>query len=161
MERLYRQEKGWVETSECSVMRFYLHLETPPFFIWSKPTANWPSQGVPPGDRSAPAADRGVCACNFCEFSSLALFVTQLGSSVSCTFSLHRERHKASAEILRMTKAQCSTSLGVSSTGNMLAKTSIRGYASGLINIYVLAHGTSSYLRPEKLSTDSTLKSAA
>lgn len=53
------------------------------------------------GDQPAPAAGRDFCAFDFCEGSCLPLFITQPEGSVSCNLSLHRERHKASAEILR------------------------------------------------------------
>lgn len=49
------------------------------------------------GKSTAPAAERDGCACNFCEGSSLPLFVTHPEGSVSCSLSLH----KASAQILR------------------------------------------------------------
>lgn len=112
---------------------------------WGKSTIPDPAKEALLGDQPAPAAGRDFCAFNFCDGSCLPLFVTQPEGCVFGTLSLHRESHKASAEILRWSKFKASQ--GVSSTGNPLAETFIGGYASGLTDMDVLAHGTSCSLR--------------
>lgn len=110
--------------------------------------------GVNPLPQTQPrSASRGISLLQQLKRFLCLPFLWRLTSSIVCHPSwwlpvLHHITAQGKAQGFcwssETTQAQCGAPLGVRSTGNLLAETFFGAYASGLTDMDVLAHGTSS-----------------